>query len=73
MQMHESINEKYVALAIQTVLQRNRNLIHLFIDTERYLPFIKDLSREILLTARTYQDIAEFTNDTAEDSIQTHA
>ncbi|HEY0826484.1 MAG TPA: hypothetical protein VGE40_00165 [Bacilli bacterium] len=73
MQMPENVDEKYVTIAIQTVLQRNRNLIHLFMDTEKYLPFIKDLSREILLTARTYQDITEHTNDIAEDSIKTHA
>ncbi len=73
MQKQDNVNEKYVAIAIQTVLQRNRNLIHLFMDTEKYLPFIKDLSREIMLTAQTYQDITDHTNDIAEDSIQTHA
>ena len=46
--------DKYIAIAIQTVLQRNRNLVHLFMDSEKYLAFIKDLSRDIMLTAQSY-------------------
>ncbi len=57
----DPVYEKYICIAIQTVLQRNRNQIHLLMDTDKYLPFVKDISREIIVTAKTYHKITEST------------
>ncbi|HEY0826482.1 MAG TPA: hypothetical protein VGE40_00155 [Bacilli bacterium] len=57
----DPVFEKYVSIAIQTVLQRNRNLIHLLMDTDKYMPLVKDLSKEIFDTAKVYRQITETT------------
>lgn len=67
----DPVFEKYVSIAIQTVLQRNRNLIHLLMDTDKYLPLVKDLSKEILDTAKVYRQITEATIEEMDRDQQT--
>jgi|HigsolmetaGSP11D_1036233.scaffolds.fasta_scaffold44299_2 hypothetical protein len=45
-------------LAIQTVLHNNRNRIHLFMDSEKNMAFIREMSEEIIRRAQKYKHIA---------------
>ncbi|PYI53857.1 hypothetical protein DLM86_14980 [Paenibacillus flagellatus] len=52
-------DERFIALAIQTVLHSNKHRLYRLTDSGEYDSFLREMSREIVQKAQTFKTITE--------------